>query len=103
MISTYQFNTHTDTRRRGALALAADHGNEWSARAEMVAAVQEIVQQGDVKRISVANESGKTLLEIPHLLGVPSATMEPVWAALDALARVAGTLTIRIESEERGW
>jgi len=103
VISTYQFQEHTDTEREGGHAPAGDHGNKWTGRAQMVAAMQERVQQGDVRRFSVTNERGKTLLEVPHLLGVGRATMEPVWAALDALARVAGSLTIQIESEEGGW
>lgn len=103
MISTYQFRMPTDAAGRDAAAVAADRGNEWSACGEMVGAIKEIVHHGNVKRISIADAGGKTLIELPHLLGARGGPrMEPIWAALDALARVAGNLTIRVDRDE-GW
>lgn len=99
MISIHQFGAQSEAV--GQRTLAGDI--EWSEPADMVRDLQELVLRGDVRRISIADANGRTLVEVPHLLGNRGgAAMDPSWAAVDALARVAGRLTIHVDYDE-GW
>ncbi len=66
----------------------------------LVAKVKEIIHEGNVRRITIKNEKGVTLIEIPLTLGVVGAVLLPVWAALGALAALAANLTIVVEKVE---
>ena len=58
------------------------------------------VREGNVLRIWIKDEDGRTLIEIPELLGVRGgARMLPVWAAVGALASVSGKLTVEVKRE----
>lgn len=63
----------------------------------LVAKVRELVHQGNVRRVIVKNESGRTLIEIPLTLGVIGAIVAPVWAALGAVAALLTESTIVVE------
>ncbi len=103
MISTYRYRLQRDVAVEDAPGVAHGDGTDWSARADMVRAIKQIVLRGDVRRVSIEDAYGKTLIELPHLLGsLAGPRMDPIWAAVDALARVAGRLTIRVDREE-GW
>ena len=67
---------------------------------EMVAKVKELVRKGNIRRIAIQNEEGKTLIEIPLTLGVVGAVLLPVWAALGALAALVTNCTIVVEKLE---
>lgn len=63
----------------------------------VVAKIKEIVHAGNVRRITIKNEEGHTLIEIPLTLGVVGAVLLPVWAAIGAIAALAARLTIIVE------
>jgi hypothetical protein len=63
----------------------------------VVAKIKELVHEGNIRRITIKDESGQTLIEIPLTLGVVGALLLPVWAAIGAIAAVAAKLTIVIE------
>lgn len=67
---------------------------------DLVAKVKEIIHQGNIRRLTIKNEQGRTLLEIPLTLGVVGALVAPVWAALGALAALVANCTIVIERVE---
>ena len=64
---------------------------------EVLAKVKELVHEGNVRRIVIANEDGRTLVEIPVTIGVIGAVLLPVWAAIGAIAAVVTNCTIRVE------
>ncbi len=66
----------------------------------LVAKVKEIIHEGNVRRITIKNEKGDPLIEIPLTLGVVGAVLLPVWAALGAMAALAANLTIIVEKVE---
>ncbi len=68
--------------------------------AELVAKVKEIVHQGNVRRIILKDENGKTFMEIPLTVGVVGALIAPVLAAIGAVAALASSLTIVVEKIE---
>ncbi len=66
----------------------------------VVAKLKELLHEGNIRRITIKNEEGKTLIEIPLTLGVAGALFLPVWAAIGAIAALAANLTIVIEKVE---
>jgi hypothetical protein len=66
----------------------------------LVAKIKELVHAGNIRRITLKNEEGKSLIEIPLTLGVVGAVLLPVWAAIGALAALVANLTIVIEKVE---
>ena len=66
----------------------------------VVGKLKELLHEGNVRRIIIKNDEGKTLIEIPLALGVAGALFLPVWAAIGAIAALAANLTIVIEKIE---
>lgn len=63
----------------------------------VVATVKQILHEGNVRRITIKNEEGKTLVEIPLTLGVVGVLLLPTWAAIGAIAALAANLTLAVE------
>lgn len=66
---------------------------------DVVAKVKEIIHEGNIRRITIKNEEGKSLIEIPLTIGVVGAILVPVWAAIGAIAALVAKLTIVVEKE----
>lgn len=64
---------------------------------ELVTKIKELVHQGNVRRITIKNEKGDELLEIPLTVGVVGALLLPVWAAIGAIAALAANYTLKVE------
>ena len=64
---------------------------------EVVAKVKELVHEGNIRRITIKNEAGETLIEVPLTLGVIGAMLLPVWAAIGAIAALVTDCTIVVE------
>jgi hypothetical protein len=64
---------------------------------KLVTSIKELVHEGNIRRISVRNERGITLLEIPFVVGVAGAVLLPLWAALGALAALVARCTLVVE------
>jgi len=65
----------------------------------VVGKVKELIREGNIRRITIQNESGKTLLEIPLTFGVVGALLAPQLAALGAVGALIANLSIRVERE----
>lgn len=63
----------------------------------VVGKVKELVREGNVRRITIKNDEGKVLIEIPLTIGVVGAVLLPVWAAISAIAALVANLTISVE------
>jgi hypothetical protein len=68
----------------------------------VVGKVKEIIHEGNIRRITIKNDKGDTLIEIPLTVGVVGVILLPVWAALGALAALVANLTIVVEKEKPG-
>jgi hypothetical protein len=70
----------------------------------VVAKIKELVHEGGIRRVSLQTEEGKTLVEIPLVLGVAGAMagalLAPVWAAVGAIAAMVAKLRIVVERVE---
>ncbi len=67
----------------------------------LVAKIKELIHEGNVRRVTLKNDEGKTLIEIPLTVGVVGAVLLPVWAAIGAIAALAANLTIVVEKVEQ--
>lgn len=66
---------------------------------KLVATVKGLVHEGNVRRVTIKNEEGRTLLEIPLTVGVIGAALLPIFAAIGALAALATRCTIVVERD----
>jgi hypothetical protein len=66
---------------------------------QVVAKVRELIAEGNVRRLAIKNEDGRTLLEVPLTIGVIGAALLPVFAAIGALAALATRCTIVVERD----
>jgi len=67
---------------------------------EVVAKVKELINEGNVRRLLIKNEEGRTMLEVPLTIGVIGAALLPVLAAIGAAAAIATRCTIVVERED---
>ena len=69
---------------------------------EVVAKVKELIAEGNVRRLIIKNEEGRTMLEVPLTLGLIGAALLPVIAAIGAAAALATRCTIVVERDPAG-
>jgi hypothetical protein len=62
--------------------------------------IKDLIHQGNIRRIILKNEDGKTLIEIPLTLGLVGAALLPILAAVGALAAVVTRMVIVVEKAE---
>jgi len=67
---------------------------------ELLNKIKEIIHEGNVRRIILKDEHGKTFMEFPLTVGVVGAVVAPILAAVGAIAALASNLTIVIERIE---
>ncbi len=74
---------------------------EFSVSADdLIEKVKQLIHEGNVTRIVVKDERGKTLFEMPATVGVVGAILAPWLAALGAIAALATRCTIVVERAE---
>lgn len=67
---------------------------------KLVSVVKDLVHQGNIRRITVKNKEGKSLIEIPLTFGVVGALLLPTLAALGAIAALVAECRIVVERVE---
>ncbi len=92
--------------------MAEEKGAEERVRVEefeisgdkVVAKIKELAHEGNIRRISLQTEEGRTLIEIPLTVGVAGAVapawLLPVWAAIGAIAALVAKLRVVVERVE---
>lgn len=63
---------------------------------DLMRKIRELINEGNVNRIIIKDETGKVYLEIPVTLGLIGALIAPVLAAVGALAALAVDFTIEV-------
>ncbi len=66
----------------------------------LLSKIKEILHEGNIRRITIKNEEGQSLIEIPLTIGVIGAALLPVWAAVGALAALVTKCRIVVEKIE---
>jgi len=64
---------------------------------KLVSTVKDLVHQGNIRRITIQNKEGKTLLELPLTLGVVGVLLLPTLAAIGAIAAIVTECKLVIE------
>lgn len=62
--------------------------------------VKELVQEGNIRKITIKEKSGKEMMSFPLTIGVVGTVFAPVLAAVGAVAALIGECTITVEREE---
>jgi hypothetical protein len=66
---------------------------------DLVDKVKQIIQEGNVRRISIKTKDGKSLIDIPLTVGVIGIVIAPVLAAVSAIAALVTECTISVTRE----
>jgi hypothetical protein len=67
---------------------------------EIIAKLKELVHEGNIRRVIIKNEDGKTLIDIPLTIGVVGVLVAPQLAAIGAIAALLTHGTIVVEKAE---
>lgn len=62
--------------------------------------VEELLREGNVRRIIVKNAEGQTVMELPLTIGIVGAVAAPMLAAVGAMAGVAARWSLEIERRD---
>lgn len=74
------------------------HTEEFQVNGEaIVAKIKELLHQGNIRRIIIKNEQGRTMIDIPLTIGVVGALVAPQLAAIGAIAALLTHGTIVVE------
>ena len=64
---------------------------------KLVDLVQGLVHEGNVQRIIIKDEHGRTFIEIPITVAVIGAVLAPILAAVGAISAVAAKFTVVVQ------
>ena len=67
---------------------------------EIVAKLKELLHEGNIRRVIIKNEDGRTLIDIPLTFGVVGVLVAPQLAAIGAIAALLTHGTIVVEKVE---
>jgi len=62
--------------------------------------VKELIEEGNVRRITITDKHGKDVATFPLTVGVVGALLLPMLAAIGAIAALITECTITVEREE---
>lgn len=64
---------------------------------ELLTKIKKIVQEGNIRRITIKDKNGKELIVLPLTVGAVGAILAPALAAVGAIAALVTDCTITIE------
>ena len=67
---------------------------------QLLKKIKELIAEGNVRKITIHDKSGKEVMSFPLTIGVVGAVLAPIFAAVGALAALIGECTISVEREE---
>jgi hypothetical protein len=66
---------------------------------QLLEKVKQLIREGNVRRITIKDQAGKTVVEFPLTIGVAGAVLAPVLAAVGAMAALLTNCSITVERE----
>jgi len=66
----------------------------------LLSKIKELVHEGNIRRVIIKNEDGRTLIDMPLTIGVVGAFLAPQLAAIGAIAALLSRGTIIVEKLE---
>ena len=86
--------------KRQVIKITKENNEEFEVKGEdLLRKIKELIKEGNIRKITIKSEEGKTLIQIPLTLGIVGAILLPVWAAIGAIAAVVTKATISVERE----
>jgi hypothetical protein len=67
---------------------------------ELLDKIKDIIHEGNIRRVVIKNDDGKTIMEFPLTFGVIGAVIAPILAAVGAIAALAADYTIEVYKTE---
>ncbi|NTV31057.1 DUF4342 domain-containing protein [candidate division WWE3 bacterium] len=67
---------------------------------QLLAKFEELIKEGNVRKISITDKDGKTLAVFPLTVGVVGMMLAPVLAAVGAIAALVTDCTITVERQQ---
>ena len=64
---------------------------------KLIEKIKALIKEGNVRRITIINEKGETIMELPLTFAVVGTALAPVLAAVGALAALIANCTIVVE------
>ena len=64
---------------------------------DLLKKVKELIHQGNIRKISIEDKNGNTIIVLPLTLGIVGAMLAPPLAAIGAMAALVTECTIRVE------
>ncbi|MBN1302246.1 MAG: DUF4342 domain-containing protein [Melioribacteraceae bacterium] len=79
-------------------------GSEFRVNAnDLLKKIEELIKEGNIRRVIIKDSNGKTFIEIPLSIGVIGVLAAPVVTAIGALAGAVANFTIEIiKNDEAG-
>ena len=78
-----------------------DMQEEFKVKGEqLLAKIKELIAEGNVRRITIKDKQGNTVLELPMTIGVVGAVLAPMLAAVGAIAALLTDCTIAVEKKK---
>jgi hypothetical protein len=66
---------------------------------QLLAKIRELIREGNIRRITIADKDGKVLMSLPLTIGVVGAILAPSLAAIGAIAALVTECTVKVERE----
>lgn len=67
---------------------------------DLLKKIKEIISEGNVRKITITDKSGKELASFPLTVGVVGALLMPMLAAIGAIAALVTECTITVERDD---
>jgi len=63
----------------------------------VISKVEELLHEGNVRRLILKDARGVTLIEVPLTIGLVGVALIPVWAAIGAVVAIVTDCTLQVE------
>lgn len=78
--------------------MSTEHEEEFKVKGkDLVDKIKQLIQEGNVRRITIKNKDGESIIVIPLTIGVVGTIVAPVLAAVGAIAALLTECTISVE------
>ena len=68
---------------------------------DLLKKVKQLIAEGNIRRITIRNKDGKSIVEFPLTVGVVGAVLVPPLAAIGAIAALVTECTIVVERDDK--
>ncbi|OGD54407.1 hypothetical protein A3J78_00085 [Candidatus Beckwithbacteria bacterium RBG_13_35_6] len=67
---------------------------------ELLKKIKDLINEGNVRRITIKDKNGKNLIVLPLTIGVVGAVIAPMLAAVGAVAALVTECTVSVERDK---